>query len=401
MATHLDHLAAGLAAAGLDVRLLATNVPADAPRAWLDSTAPYPRYRMYLPGARGAWLRPDVVSTAGVARLVRYAWRVARRPADFPGSRSAALASLLWYRRFIAEIRPRIVHVQHPMERHLYARLVREWEGLPLPLVVTLHSFFDEHADDVIRGLMASNLRHADRLIAVSPTIAEQAVSLGADPDRISVIRSGVDVERFRPRNRPAARERLGVSPAIPLVLFVGNLEPRKALDRALLALSRVRGELPGVTFAVVGSGRSVGVHDQEPTLRRMVADLSLGECVRFVGDVSATALLDWYAAADVFVLPSTSEAQGIVALEAMASGLPVVVSAVGGLRETVRDGETGFLVPVGDVDLLAARLMALLGDAPLRERVGRCARASVSRDFSWERAVKATMEVYREVLDV
>jgi len=109
--------------------------------------------------------------------------------------------------------------------------------------------------------------------------------------------------------------------------------------------------------------------------------------------------LLRWYAAADVFALPSSSEAQGIVALEAMACGLPVVASAVGGLLGTVDDGKSGFLIPSGDSDALADRLCVLLTDAELRASMGSAARDKVEREFTWTNAIHATVEVYREVV--
>ena len=120
---------------------------------------------------------------------------------------------------------------------------------------------------------------------------------------------------------------------------------------------------------------------------------------VRFVGRVRDEELLQWYAAADVFVLPSSSEAQGIVALEAMACGLPVVASAVGGLLGTLEDGRTGYLVPSGEVEPLADRIAALLEDEPLRTSMGAAARERVVREFSWSRAVADTLQVYGEVL--
>lgn len=310
-----------------------------------------------------------------------------------------ALANLLWYRAFIRATRPDVLHVQHPLERHLYARLVREWEGLRLPLVVTLHSFFGEHPGEVIEGAMRPNLAHADAFIAVAPHIAEQAVELGADPKRIRVIRSGVDADYFRPRDRLAARARLEIGEDTALVLFVGNLEPRKAVNVLLRAMSILRERHDSVLLAIVGSGESAGADDQTPALKALTVELGLQEEVRFEGRVSEARLLDWYAAADVFALPSYSEAQGISALEAMASGLPVVVSAVGGLLGTVRDGETGLFVQPGDGSDLAEKLERLLKNPALGAAMGEAARHAVLREFSWERTAEATLAVYHEVL--
>ena len=109
--------------------------------------------------------------------------------------------------------------------------------------------------------------------------------------------------------------------------------------------------------------------------------------------------MLDFYTAADVFALPSTSEAQGIVALEAMACGLPVVATAVGGLLDTIQDGRTGYLVPSGDVGALARALLLVLEDEPHRQTIAAAARQSVERNFSWPASIAATIEVYRDVL--
>jgi glycosyltransferase involved in cell wall biosynthesis len=314
------------------------------------------------------------------------------------------LRNVLVYRHFLDEVQPAVIHVQHPLERCLYARIVRRVEGWRTPLVVTAHSLFGEHEDDTIARLMAPNLRAADRVIAVSEHIAEQAAWLGVDPARISVIRSGVDTDRFRPpglgggRDRTRARSRLGVPAHAPLVLFVGNLEPRKQLDVLLRALARVRENVPDVRLLVVGSGESAGAQDQTEQLQRLTRELDLEGVVRLTGRLSDDQLLDAYAAADIFALVSGSEAQGIVALEAMACGLTVVATAVGGLLGTIDDGQTGFLVPPGEVEPLVARLVELLGDPARRAAVGVAARRAVERCFSWARAVDATSAVYRQV---
>jgi glycosyltransferase involved in cell wall biosynthesis len=157
--------------------------------------------------------------------------------------------------------------------------------------------------------------------------------------------------------------------------------------------MQHVRSRVPDAELAVVGSG------DQMQPLVRLSRELGLQDAVRFVGRVGDAELFDWYAAANVFALPSSSEAQGIVALEAMACGLPVVVSAVGGLIGTVEDGRSGYLVPSGEPVALADRLAALLSDEQKRVEMGVVARETVARDFSWPRAVAATVEVYREVV--
>ena len=395
VATHQVHLAAGLAAAGIDAPLLATNACVSL-KAWraVPGEADFPLYRLARPGRT----RRDYLAAVGPYRTARYATYLAMRPTA--GSRREVLANLLWYRTFLAEVQPDVIHVQHPLERCSYVRMVQQLEGWRRPLIVTTHSLFGEHDAATIETRMAPNLRAADRVITVSGHIGDQAVQLGVDRGRVRVIRSGVDAARFQPRDRAAARHALGIDQATRLVLFVGNLEPRKQVDVLIQAMVEVRRRIPAAELVIVGSGESAGVLDQSEALLRLTRNLDLLAAVRFTGRVEDQRLLDFYAAADVFALPSSSEAQGIVALEAMACGLPVVATAVGGLLETIDDGRTGHLVPSGDVAALAKGILALLENEPNRRAIAAAARQAVERDFSWAQAIDATIEVYRDVLE-
>jgi glycosyltransferase involved in cell wall biosynthesis len=387
----------------VDVTLLATNVRAaavDAP----PFSAPLPIYPMWSPDSWRDWLDARYIGAVRPGRLLRYAAFTARQSrGSLTASRRVLLSELLWYAHYLDIVRPEIVHVQHPLERHRYVRLLQRLERgrwWPRPrVVVTVHSLSGEHDDVVIHALMAPNIRAADRLIAVSPHVAEEAIRLGADRSAVRVIPSGVDVDHFRPIERATARAALGLPAEEAIVLFVGTLEPRKQVDRLLLALPHVRKSVPSVSVVVIGTGQVAGTGDQTALLQRIVRENELNDAVRFVGRVSDAELVRWYSAADVFALPSSSEGQGIAALEAMACELPVVGSAVGGLLETIDDGRTGALVPPGDVAALADRLIALLRDACLRERLGSAAREMVATRFSWQRTVTDTMAVYEDVL--
>ncbi|MBI4492014.1 MAG: glycosyltransferase family 4 protein [Chloroflexi bacterium] len=396
VATHTAELVQALGRLGVEVRLLATNVRQPSLAGRLLPVTPLRQADGWLgllshSHRAGVWAAARLgVTLVRHPRLLPSAWHAGRR---------ALLAQMLEYRGFLRAARPDVVHVQHPLDRHLVVRLLAELDGLATPVVVTLHSFFREHSNETIYGLMQPNLRFGDRFIAVNEHVREEAVQLGADPARIRVIRSGVDTARFRPQPIAQVRDQLGLAGDEPLVVFVGNLEPRKAVDQLVLAMERVRAALPAARLAIVGSGASAGVEDQEPRLRALVAELGLDAGVRFIGAVSSEDLVRWYNAADVFVLPSYSEGQGIVALEAMSCGRPVVASAVGGLRDTITDGHDGFLVPPGAPPALAERLTALLRDPATRQRVGEQARRTVEARFSWTRAAEATLDVYRELV--
>jgi len=212
----------------------------------------------------------------------------------------------------------------------------------------------------------------AERLVAAS--VAERAHLVrhaDVDPARVAVIPCGVDTELFTPGVADAARTALGL-PEGPLVLYVGRLAPIKGLETLLDAVAWLDRRGRRLRLVIVGGEADEPSDGHEAELRRRIETLGIGGLVGFVGAQRQEALRTHYVAADVTVLPSHYESFGMVALEAMACGSPVVASRVGGLTTTVRDGVTGFLVPEGDVPALAGRLEALLADADLRWRLGR-----------------------------
>ena len=156
------------------------------------------------------------------------------------------------------------------------------------------------------------------------------------------------------------------------MLLWVGRVAPIKGLDTLLDAVARLRATGRATRLLVVGGDADEPMSEHEVSLRRRIERLDLTDSVCFVGPQPQSELPVYYAAADVTVLPSYYESFGMVALEAMACGSAVIASRVGGLVTTVRDGVTGFLVPDGDVEALAERIGALVGDPDLRWRVGR-----------------------------
>jgi D-inositol-3-phosphate glycosyltransferase len=212
----------------------------------------------------------------------------------------------------------------------------------------------------------------ADRLVAANEVERGQLIrEYGAEASRVAAIPCGVDTDLFRPGLRAAARANLGLDEG-PLLLYVGRIAPIKGLHTLLDAVARLAAEGGGPRLLVVGGDADDPVDGHEIALRRRIDELRLGAVVRFVGAQPQDALRDFYLAADALVLPSYYESFGMVALEAMACGTPVIASRVGGLTTTVRDGVTGFLVPEGDVVALAARVQHLLADPDLGWRVGR-----------------------------
>jgi D-inositol-3-phosphate glycosyltransferase len=238
----------------------------------------------------------------------------------------------------------------------------------------------------------------ADRIVASNLVErADLAWHVRANPGRVAVIPCGVDPELFRPGDAQAARARLGIA-GDRVLLFVGRLTPIKGLETLLRALAAVSlgSASPSIHLVVVGGEK--GGHDDTPSLRRLAAELGVSDRVDFRGQLPQDALPEYYRAADLCLMPSRYESFGMVALEAMASGIPVVASRVGGLAVTVQDGVTGVLVPEGDVDALARAVGSLLGDERRRQLLGLQA-VEWARRFGWPCVARQVVELYGELV--
>lgn len=230
-------------------------------------------------------------------------------------------------------------------------------------------------------------LRWAHRVVCVSETERRQAEDAGvAVGDKARVVPNSVDTDAFAPRDRADARLRLGLTEGRPLAVCVGRLSEQKGQDVLLQAWRTVRAGLPDADLALVGQG---------PWRERLEADA--GEGVSFVGNSTAPA--DWYAAADVVVVPSRWEGMALVPLEAGAGARTVVITDVAGSRETVPDG-CGAVVPPEEAEALAGALIARLGDPAMAEREGAAARAHVVAHHDVRTGGDRMLAVYAELDD-
>lgn len=240
----------------------------------------------------------------------------------------------------------------------------------------------------------------ADALIAATPAENAQLMWLyRAKRRKIHVVPPGVDVERFVPLPKSFARSALGYSER-HLLLFVGRIEPLKALDTVLEALANLKMRNPSLlaqTRLLVVGGNLQGDDPELMHLQSMVRTLGLADSVSFVGAKSQQDLPCYYAAASAVLMPSDYESFGMVALEAMASGTPVIASAVGGLAFLVEDGETGFHVPVREPQVLSERIETLLEDDTLRDHMGRKA-AHVARDYAWGKIAERLLTIFNDI---
>src|SRR2546422_2513917 len=212
----------------------------------------------------------------------------------------------------------------------------------------------------------------SDRIVAAN--VVERAELLrdyAAHAPRIATIPCGVDTALFAPGDPTAARVALALQPH-PVLLWVGRIAPIKGLDTLLDAIARLRAAGTALSLLIVGGEADEPRNGHEVALRERLERLGLGTAGRFVGPLPQDVLPTYYVAAAVTLLPSFYEAFGMVALEAMACGSPVVASRVGGLQTTVRDGETGLLVAEGDPCALAETITRVLADGALHWRLGR-----------------------------
>jgi D-inositol-3-phosphate glycosyltransferase len=235
----------------------------------------------------------------------------------------------------------------------------------------------------------------ADRLIANTAEEARQLVRhYGADPARTLVVPPGVDLDRFAPGDRAAARRTVGVAEDDVVLLFVGRIQPLKAPDVLLHAAAEMLAADPSLRprlkVHVVGAPSGSGLHAPHQ-LEQLAADLGIAELVRFFPPQPPARLAEHYRAADVAVVPSHNESFGLVALEAQACGTPVVAAAVGGLPTAVRDGISGLLVH-GHAPRDYAR--AVRDVLSRRELLSAGARRHAAR-FSWDRTVDSLVAGY------
>jgi len=244
-------------------------------------------------------------------------------------------------------------------------------------------------------------VRSGNRLIAPTPQEVEDLAYLyGADRSCIDVVPLGVDLQRFQPRDAGPLRKRLGLAENERVILFTGRLERLKGVETAIRALPLLPAGAGPRRLLVAGADSSNGLHEaggfvsERARLEALTVELGVADEVTFLGAIQHQELPLYYSLADVCAVPSYSESFGLVALEAQACGTPVIASRVGGLAHVVVDGQTGFTIRAHDPAAYAARLGELLGDEPLRTRMGSSA-VEHARRYSWDATAGRLLEVY------
>lgn len=242
----------------------------------------------------------------------------------------------------------------------------------------------------------------ADRLVANTHAEAKELIELyHADPKRVRVVHPGVDLDKFIPGDKTAARKDLGVAADAIVLLFVGRIQPLKAPDVLIKAVAEILKHSPQLRsqllVAICGGPSGSGL-DHPDSLVELATSLGIIDIVKFVPPTNRAELVKWYQAATLCVVPSYSESFGLVAIEAQACGIPVVAARVGGLPTAVRDGISGVLIDGHDEKVWAKEILRVTSDDNLQSRlaVGAIDHAS---HFGWEDTTEKLIAVYNEAI--
>jgi N-acetyl-alpha-D-glucosaminyl L-malate synthase BshA len=284
-----------------------------------------------------------------------------------------------------------LFHLHYAIPHAVSAFLARQVLGAGAPrILTTLHGtdVTQVGADPRFQPLTQFTVRASDGITAPSRWLAEEAYrNLGLDRDiAIEVIPNFVDTDRFRPpggtRKNPARHR---------VLTHVSNFRPLKRVEDVVRIFASVRTEVPA-RLQLVGDG------PERPRIEALVHSLGLSDHVRFFGE--RVALVELLQGSDVFLLPSSTESFGLAALEAMACGVPVVASDVGGVSEVVTDGEVGFLAAAGDISAMAGHVLRLLTDESFHRRLSQAARRRAESQFQLEPAVDRYEAAYWRLLE-
>lgn len=292
--------------------------------------------------------------------------------------------------RVVGENQITLIHA-HEFYMGAVGALISRLTGVPL--VVTVHgkSYYpDKRRRRLIYRMVATR---AAMVVAVSQDLKMFFCrTVGVPHKRVAVIHNGIRVNHAFDRNRdPKLLEGLGIPPESSIVGTVGNLYPVKGHRHLILAAKTIVQRQPNTHILIFGRG------ELKDTLIAEAQALGIKERVHLLGyrdDVPK-----WLEVMDVFTMPSLSEGLPLSLLEAMAAGTPPVVTSVGGMPEVVQDGRTGFLVPPGDPNSLARKVLGLLEDPSLAANLGKAARATVLERFSLERMVNEYRDLYQAVM--
>lgn len=269
----------------------------------------------------------------------------------------------------------------------IVAKIIRK------PVFVTAHGMDINNFENnsIFKKLITFSLNNCNKAIAVSEDLAKKMISLGINQKNITVLRNAVDTNRFKPLKNKELRKYYKIKDTEILIIFVGYLDTFKGIFELINAFYEVKND--NIKLMIIGEG------PKENELKKKVFQLDLEKCVIFTGKISPTNIHKYYQAADIFVLPSYSEGLPLSILEAMACGLPIVTTNVGGIPEVVKNSENGFIVPSKNKQLLAQKLEILAYNSDLRKKFGFKSTEIIIKKFSIEKKVEELVKLYKELI--
>ena len=306
---------------------------------------------------------------------------------------------LIW--SLIRRYKPHIVHT-HTSKAGVLGRLAAWLARVPVIIHKPHgHVFYGHFSPSLSRLFLHIERllgRITDHIVALTPMEARDYLTLRVlTADKISIIHSGVDVHRFiaGAKQRTRKRKELGIPADSMVIGYVGWLIPIKGVTHLVNAMAKIAEPFPKSLLVLVGKGDDKG--EEEIKLKEQVGRAGLADKVRFLGWRSDVAEI--MGCFDIFVLPSLNEGMGRVLVEAMAAGLPIVASRVGGIPDLVKDGQNGLLVPAADAPALAKAISDLLADKEKRNRMGKAGK-KICRAYSAEAMVEKIDNLYAELLE-
>jgi sugar transferase (PEP-CTERM/EpsH1 system associated) len=294
-------------------------------------------------------------------------------------------------RRYFIDDGIRIAHC-HQYTPYVYGLLAAKLSGCKV--IFTEHGRFFPDERKIKRVLINPALSClTDHVTAISAATREALVHFeNFRRDKIKIVYNGIDGSRFIPSKDSHLKKKLGISPDAYVLGTVARLDPIKNHPMMMKALKNVKESFPDTTLLIVGDG------PERRTLEALVSELGLSSRIIITGFREDTHL--FYGIMDVFLLTSFSEGTAMTLLEAMAAGLPCVVTNVGGNPEIVREGETGFIIPSGDESALTSRISLLLQDEDLRKKMGQAARKRFEENFTVDKMVREYEKIYDQLTD-
>jgi glycosyltransferase involved in cell wall biosynthesis len=304
-------------------------------------------------------------------------------------NRRTDLSVLVRLRKLMKKVRPDVLHT-YLLHANVLGRIVGRLVGIPV-IIGSERTIGQVGPCGRLATKLSNPLTNA---VEVNSELGARsiAIDLGVPPNKIEVVRSGVDLKKFgHSTNRAAIRSQIGLKKDQHLVLYIGRLRAVKGIEYGLRAFAAAQSQLSSMHMALAGEGELLG------HLKNIVRELNVSDHVTFLG--VRNDLPDLLSAADSVLMPSLNEGFPRTAIEAMAAGKPIIATNVGGTSEAIIDGETGILIPAKDIEVMTSTLLRLVNDKDLQLKLGEAGRQRSRNNYSVNNYVTRLDELYRKLL--